>query len=97
MTWGEVELYKEAHRTEYLEYCELQTKTRTGAEPRDVRAVKPRALAMPNSPPERYPVAIYKIYSKKRPESMNKPDAPYYLGINYTKSPLSKKMWLKSS
>ena len=28
---------------------------------------------------------------------MNKPDAPYYLGINYTKRPSSNKLWFKSS
>ena len=28
---------------------------------------------------------------------MNKPDAPYYLGINCTKSPLSNRLWFKSS
>ena len=44
MTWGDVELHKEADGTEYLEYCERQTKTRTGAEPRDVRAVKPKCF-----------------------------------------------------
>ena len=55
------------------------------------------AFAVPNGPPERDPVTVYKIYSEKRPEAMNKPDAPYYLGINYTKSPSSKKMWFKSS
>ena len=53
MTWGDVQLHMEADGTEYLEYSERQTKTRTGAEPRNVRAVKPKAFAAPNSPPER--------------------------------------------
>ncbi len=44
MTWGDVELHMEADGTEYLEYSERQTKFRTGAEPRNVRAVKPKAL-----------------------------------------------------
>ena len=70
----------EADGTEYLEYSERQTKTRTEAEPRNVRAVKPKAFAAPNGPPERDPFAAYKIYSEKRPDAMNKPDAPYYLG-----------------
>ncbi|KAL9981538.1 hypothetical protein ACROYT_G010249 [Oculina patagonica] len=76
MTWGDVELYMEADGTEYLEYPERQTKTRTGAEPRNVRAVKLKAFAAPNGPPKRDPVAVYKIYSEKRPDAMNKPDAP---------------------
>ena len=53
----------EADGTEYLEYSERQTKTRTGAEP--------------HGPAERDPVAGYKIYSEKRPDAMNEPDAPY--------------------
>ena len=97
MTWGDVQLHMEADRTEYLEYSERQTKTRTGAEPRNVRAVKPKAFAAPNGPRERDPVAVYKIYSEERPDAMNKPDAPYYLRINYTKRPPSNKLWFKSS
>ena len=37
MTWGDVQLHMEADGTEYLEYSERQTKTRTGAKPRNVR------------------------------------------------------------
>ena len=97
MIWGDMQLDMEADGTEYLEYSECQTKTRTGAEPRNVRAVKTKAFAAPNGPPERDPVAVYKIYSKNRPDAMNKPDASYCLGINYTKSPSSNKLWFKSS
>ena len=39
-------------------------------------AVKPNAFAPSNGPPERDPVAAYKIYSEKRPDAMNKPGAP---------------------
>ena len=62
-------------------------------------AVKPKAFAPSNGPPERDPVAVYKIYSEKRPDAMNKPGAPYYLEINFKKSPSSKKKknWVKSS
>ena len=38
MTWDDVQLQMEADGTEYLEYSERQTKTRTGAEPRNVRS-----------------------------------------------------------
>ena len=54
-------------------------------------AVKPTAFAPSNGPPERDPVAVYKIYSEKRPDAKNKPGAPYYLEINSTKSPSSTK------
>ena len=87
----------EADGTEYLEYSERQTKTRTGEEPRNVRAVKPKAFAATNGPSERDSVAVYKIYSQKRPDAINKPDATYYLGINCTKRPSSNNLWFKSS
>ena len=64
MTWGDVQLHMEADRCEYLEYSERQTKTRTGAEPRNVRAVKPKAFAVPNGPPERDPVAVTRFIPK---------------------------------
>ena len=38
MTWDDVQLHMEADGTKYLEYSERQTKTRTGAEPRNVRS-----------------------------------------------------------
>ena len=97
MTWGDVQLHMKADGSEYLEDSEQQTKTRTGAEPCNVRAVKPNAFAVPNGPPERDPVAVDKIYPEKRLDAMNKPDTPYYLGINYTKSPSSNKLRFKSS
>ena len=50
-----------------------------------------------NGPIERDPVAVYKMYSEKRLDVMNKPDALYYLGINYTKNYSSNKLWIKSS
>ena len=93
MTWGDVQLHMEADGTVFW----TSNETRTGAEPRNVRAVKRKVFAAPNGPPERDPVAVYKIYSEKRPDATNKPDAPYYLGINYSKSPSSNKLWFKSS
>ena len=33
MTWGDVKLVQEIDESEYLEYTERQTKTRSGAEP----------------------------------------------------------------
>ena len=74
MTWGDVQLHMVADGTECLEYSERETKTRMGAEPCNVGAVKPKLFAAPNGPPERDPVAVYKIYSEKQPDAMNKPD-----------------------
>ena len=65
-------------------FSERQTKTRSGAYPRNVRPIKPKAFPTPDLPRERDIVVVLKIYSEKRPESMNKPDASFYLGVNHT-------------
>ena len=42
MRWGDVEKKNETEDgTTFLEYIERQTKTRTGADPKDSRTVKP--------------------------------------------------------
>ena len=41
MCWGDVQLMKDADGTEYLHFSERQTKTRSGAHPRNVRPIKP--------------------------------------------------------
>ena len=64
MTWGDVQLHMKADGTEYLEYSERRTKTRTGTEPRNVRAVRPKAFSPSNGPPERDQVAVQSQHSK---------------------------------
>ena len=46
---------------------------------------------------ERDPVAVYKIYREKRPKNMMADDAPFYLGINYTRKDSSKEIWFKAA
>ena len=82
MKWGDVQLLTDVNGAEYLEYSERQTKTRTGAEPRNVRAVKPKAYSFANGSPDRDPVFVYKVYCEKRPSAMTDSDSPFYLGIN---------------
>ena len=57
---------------EFLEYTERQTKTRTGAEPKDIRAIKPKMFSVPGS--DRDPVKAYRLYASKRPEQMKSDD-----------------------
>ena len=95
MCWSDVKLLRDADGTEYLEYCEHRTKTRSGEEPRNIRPVKLKAFARPDGPPEEDPVFVYKFYSEKRPSSMQTVEAPYYLGINHSKD--SSKFWFKAS
>ena len=56
MKWGDVELKIAADGLEYLEYSERQTKTRTGSQSKDTRAVKPKMFAVRGS--EREPRTI---------------------------------------
>jgi len=82
MCWGDVQLIKHADGTEYLHFSERQTKTRSEADPCNVRPIKPKAFTTPDLPHEPDSVVVFKIYSEKRPQFMNKPDAPFYLGVN---------------
>ena len=62
-----------ADGTEYLEYSERQTKTRTGAEPRNmIKPVKLKVFTQPKSSRDRDLVVVYKAYREKRPNFMNK-------------------------
>ncbi|CAH3114587.1 unnamed protein product [Porites lobata] len=90
MKWGDVQLLTDVNGAECLEYSERQAKTRTGAEPRNVRAVKPKAYSFVNGSPDRDPVFVFKVYS------MTDSDSPFYLGINHIKNP-TEKPWFKAS
>ena len=96
MKWGDVPLLTDVNGAEYLEFSESQTKTRTGSEPRNVRAAKPKAYSFANGSPHRDPVFGYKVSSEKRPSSMTDFDSPFHLGINHTKNP-TEKSWFKAS
>ena len=74
---------------------ERQTKTRTGAEPKDIRAVKPKMFSVPGS--DRDPVQGYYLYASKRPEQMKLDGSPFYLAINYTRVGNSSKPWFKAA
>lgn len=94
LCWGDVKLSTDAKGNEYLVYTERQTKTRSGVDVSNVRKVSPKMFS---TGAERDPVAAYKIYRDKRPENMMADDAPFYLGINYTKKDSSKKHWFKAA
>ena len=56
MCWGDVKLHKTANGAEYLDFNERQTKTRTGSDYSNVRAVPPKMIATDET--ERDPVAV---------------------------------------
>jgi len=64
MCWEDVKLHKTANGVEYLEFNERQlTKTRTGSDYSNVRAVPPKMFATDET--ERDPVAVYKFFCQE--------------------------------
>ena len=94
MCWGDVILKSDENGHEFLEYTERQTKTRTGANPKDNRALKPKLWANINKP-ERCPVNIYKIYAQRRPAGYSEPDSPFYIASTTMAFPTTYDTWFK--
>ena len=93
MCWGDVKLCQTSTGQEYLEYNERETKTRSGKDPQNLRAIAPKMFAVPNN--EKCPVKAYKVYAEKRPAEMKTDDAPFYLAVNNVKSGSCKPSWFK--
>ena len=95
MCLGDVKLKETADGEEYLELNERQTKTRTGSDCSDVRAMPPKMFATDES--EKDPVVAYKLYAQKRPDIMNENDSPFYLAVNSNlkAESLQTKEWFK--
>lgn len=75
MRWGDVVIQTDTDGQQYIQYHERDTKTRKG--PRDERAFAPRIYATPNQP-DRCPVNMFIIFTRKRPVSMMNADSPFY-------------------
>lgn len=87
LRWGDVFLKTDSDDKEYLEYFGRQTKTRTGQDSRNQRAIKPRMHANNDAiSVDRDPVHVYKMYKEKRPPYMLEPDSSFYLSVNYFKT-----------
>ncbi|XP_060561824.1 zinc finger MYM-type protein 4-like [Ruditapes philippinarum] len=94
LCWGDVKLMSDDDGSEYLVYCqERQTKTRTGAYPRDQRKIKPRAYEVIENP-ARCPVALYKQFANSRQEAMLEPNSPFFLTVA-SNVPENEKPWYK--
>ena len=91
---GDVILKLDENGHEFLEYTERQTKTRTGANPKDNRALKPKLWANIDKP-ERCPVNIYKIYAQRRPAGYSEPDSPFYIASTTMAFPTTYDTWFK--
>ena len=78
----------------HIEWNERLSKTRMG-NTSHLRAFKPKLF--PNkSNPERCPLAAFKLFEEKQPQSMREPDSPFYLAIN-TNRPTENSRWFKAS
>lgn len=64
--WGDIAIHYDTDlNTEYLEYNERQTKTRTGVDLNNIRKERPRLYATGT---DTCPVGVYKIYASHRPD-----------------------------
>ena len=99
MAWGDVNLLQKTDGTEYLEYTEWQTKSRSGAEPQNIRTVKPKAFSTQLASLEEIQFFLYKFYAQKRPGLMQQLDVPLHVSINHTRSSVfsNNKSYFKSS
>ena len=95
LCWGDLSLnYDHDLKTEYIEYNEHQTKTRTGKDINNIRGSNPRMYA---SGQERCPVKIYKKYACKRPQGMLSHESPFYLATATNKKyPMEHERWFIS-
>ncbi|XP_052762232.1 uncharacterized protein LOC128204867 [Mya arenaria] len=80
--WGDVSVgLDEGSGREFLQLStERQTKTRTGANARDIRQNQPRAYAVLGDP-ARDPVHLYRTYTDMRPAEMLQESSPFFLSI----------------
>ena len=95
MRWSDVKMLRDADGIEYLEYCERQTKRRSGEEPRNIRPVKPKTFGRPDGAPEKDPVSFYKFYPEKDLAQCRASKHLYYLGLNNSND--CSKCWFKES
>ena len=74
--WGDITQHIDSDGGRYLELSERQAKTRTGENISGVREVSPKTYECPG---DRNPVALYELYSSKRPTGMRNPSDPFYI------------------
>eukprot|EP00105_Crassostrea_gigas_P046736 XP_019930884.1 PREDICTED: uncharacterized protein LOC105348291 isoform X2 [Crassostrea gigas] len=71
LRWNGVQQKVTSTGEEYLEYRERSTKTRTGV------TSESRSFA-----PKMFENRAYKEFARRRPEQMNNPESPFYLGVS---------------
>ena len=94
MCWGDLKLCQTSTGQEYLECNERETKTRSGNDLRNVRAIATKMFVVPNN--EKCPVNTYKFYAERPPAEMKTDYAPFYLAVNNVKSGFGRP-WFKKA
>ncbi len=94
MLWGDAELKHDSELdTDYIEFHERATKTRTGENIRDNRACPPRMYATSENA-ERCPVAAYKFYAARWPADYSNVSDPFYISpVTNNTSPNLQEQW----
>ena len=93
--WGDLTLKFDEDNHEYLQWNERKTKTRTGNAPNKLRPFQPKIF--PNTEnSDRCPIAIYKEFKARRPDSAMHDDSPFYLAIKHNRRSSDDK-WYKNA
>lgn len=96
--WGDVELKKDSRGMVFLELTERQTKTRTGANYKDVRQVTSNNFGTVDTENPRDPIMFYKLYASKRPAGFSNPDDLFYISTRTVAIKTPQDQWfLRSS
>ncbi len=95
LKWGDVVLKEDHNKSEFLEFSERSTKTRSGQNIYNNRAYKPCLFATP-AIPERCPVNLYKMFRSHRPQAKMSPESNFYISINFNRVEGSQ-VWYKNS
>jgi hypothetical protein len=96
LKFGDIVIDKDASGEEFIQHVkELQTKTRTGADPNNSKEIKTTAWA--NDNPNRCPVNAFRIFTSKRPAKMMKLDSPFFLSVNHVSDRQLHHAWFKET
>ena len=95
LKWGDVELKRDEHGDEYLEFNERMSKTRQGSGSH-ARPFAPKAFANKQDL-NKCPIRAYKLYKVHRPNNYKTPDSPFFVAVNNTWQYGTQRQWYKNS
>ncbi|XP_061177090.1 uncharacterized protein LOC133185814 [Saccostrea echinata] len=93
LQWGDIELKTDTKGKEYLAYQPMSASNQS-YKANKIADLKLCIWSRPELQ-DRDPISIYKLYSKKRPPSMQHENSPFYLGIT-TINPTPMQSWYRT-